>query len=588
LSDYIYKIGAAKQASDYTVITKYLINHIRKTYKFGDDIGKALEEKTPFVAPEPSLRQATDATLTEDEKVIKNKGYELRYKYEIEAMVDRQQEYESNVGRAYAFLFGQCNKAMQHKLQARTDYESKIKGNPIELLRAIEEHSISYQENKYEMRIVFDALRNFVNLKQAEDESLIDYTARFKSARDIMKAQVGNRVAPIILTKYLEAQDEWAGATTEEKEEMAREAYKAFTTFVYIENTDRSKYGSLVNGLSSQFALNNDQYPKDMEKATNVLSNHRFDQTYHDNRKKKRDSNKDKDKNKDRNKTDDNEEQEQQAPELSFAQMEGKCYCCGKQGHKSPQCSQNNKPKSEWAINKSTTKAVLAQQQVSTPATSTTGLSSQDDLASQAPSVSDLTTSSGINWMGAQLEGASLSQARQDMKDWILLDSQSSVDLFCNPELVQDITKNKESLLLATNAGDMTTNTKAMVPAYGTVWFDKNAMTNVFSLASMEDKHRVTYDSAEESAFKVHTKNGIVKFKRGPEGLYYYKPKVQNRHQSGRSPEGERKFPHTARGRQSQAGKESTSIIGVSVDRRPQESNCDERYCKLSCYDSRH
>ena len=180
LSDYVYKISAAKQASDFSTITKYLINHIRKTYKFGDDIGKALEDKAPFNIPVPTLKQsnATEAEM----KAMENKSYEILYKAEIEAMVDRKQEYESNIGRAYALLFGQCNKAMQHKIQARMDYESTIKGNPIQLLKAIEEHSISYQENKYEMHIILDAMRNFINLKQADDESLINYTARFKSA----------------------------------------------------------------------------------------------------------------------------------------------------------------------------------------------------------------------------------------------------------------------------------------------------------------------------------------------------------------------------------------------------------------------
>jgi len=118
----------------------------------------------------------------EDQRETENKSFKILYKAEIEAMVNRKQEYESNIGMAFALLYGQCNKAMQHKIQARTDYESAIKGNPIELLKAIKEHSISYQENKYEMHIILDAMRNFINLKQADDESLIDYTARFKSA----------------------------------------------------------------------------------------------------------------------------------------------------------------------------------------------------------------------------------------------------------------------------------------------------------------------------------------------------------------------------------------------------------------------
>ena len=47
-----------------------------------------------------------------------------------------------------------------------------------------------------------------------------------------------------------------------------------------------------------------------------------------------------------------NNKDEQEALKLSFAQMEGRCYCCGKPDHKSPKCCYKNKPKSEWAINK--------------------------------------------------------------------------------------------------------------------------------------------------------------------------------------------------------------------------------------------
>ena len=38
------------------------------------------------------------------------------------------------------------------------------------------------------------------------------------------------------------------------------------------------------------------------------------------------------------------------------------------------------------------------------------------------------------------------------------------------------------------NAGDMMAKQDAMVEDFGRVWFDQNAMTNIFSLASIEDK----------------------------------------------------------------------------------------------------
>ena len=46
--------------------------------------------------------------------------------------------------------------------------------------------------------------------------------------------------------------------------------------FVCIHNSDKVKYGSLSKLLSRQFALGQDQYPRDMVLATNMLSNHKF------------------------------------------------------------------------------------------------------------------------------------------------------------------------------------------------------------------------------------------------------------------------------------------------------------------------
>ena len=51
---------------------------------------------------------------------------------------------------------------MQGKLEARTDYQSKIYNNPIELLKAIKEHALNYQGSRYEMAIINNAVQAFL------------------------------------------------------------------------------------------------------------------------------------------------------------------------------------------------------------------------------------------------------------------------------------------------------------------------------------------------------------------------------------------------------------------------------------------
>ena len=54
------------------------------------------------------------------------------------------------------------------------------------------------------------------------------------------------------------------------------------------------------------------------------------------------------------------------------------------------------------------------------------------------------------------------------------------------------------------------------------VWFDREAIANIFGFKDLVKLHRITYDSEKEDAFLVHTPNGIIKFKGTPEGLYQY------------------------------------------------------------------
>ena len=64
------------------------------------------------------------------------------------------------------------------------------------LIKAIKEHSLCFEESRYEMATIFDALKNYVNCKQKEQgkESLLDYTRRFKLSREILMSHVGDHL----------------------------------------------------------------------------------------------------------------------------------------------------------------------------------------------------------------------------------------------------------------------------------------------------------------------------------------------------------------------------------------------------------
>jgi hypothetical protein len=192
LTDYVYYVGSAKKASDFSVITEFLINHIRQKYECGNDIANALETRTEvdFIAMMPQLVQSS--ATDQDVKNREEQQFLILYEAEIKRFVDRKSTYQSNLDKASALLWAQCNKSLQSKLLSRSDYNS-IKGKPIEILKAIEEHSISFLEHQYDAVIVLDSVKSFLTTKQKEDEDLVDYTRRFKSSRNVMESHLGGK-----------------------------------------------------------------------------------------------------------------------------------------------------------------------------------------------------------------------------------------------------------------------------------------------------------------------------------------------------------------------------------------------------------
>ena len=88
-------------------------------------------------------------------------------------------------------------------------------------------------------------------------------------------------------------------------------------------------------------------------------------------------------------------------------------------------------------------------------------------------------------------------QMETDMKNWILLDNQSTIHYLCNQEMVTNIRKSPTTMTINTNAGNASTNLQATLPGLGDVWFDSKGLVNVLSFL-IEDKYRITYDSSVE------------------------------------------------------------------------------------------
>jgi hypothetical protein len=118
--------------------------------------------------------------------------------------------------------------------------------------------------------------------------------------------------------------------------------------FLYIDRADKDKNGKFIENINVQYSLGNSQYPDTLEEAHAMLSAQRFEKGFKQKSEPKKPPPKAQNNTKKYiNKKDDSTV----VSEITLAQTEGVCFCCGKKGHLSNICRRRNKPKAEWHVN---------------------------------------------------------------------------------------------------------------------------------------------------------------------------------------------------------------------------------------------
>ena len=117
-------------------------------------------------------------------------------------------------------------------------------------------------------------------------------------------------------------------------------------------------------------------------------------------------------------------------------------------------------------------------------------------------------------------------------KSWILLNNQSTVDVFYNANLLRNIRKVEKHMDIHCNAGVTSTNLVGDLPGYGTVWYHPNGIANILSLAKMQEHgYHIKYDSKDGNAFIIHKPDRSMRvFKQSDCGLYFMDSKTASAH----------------------------------------------------------
>lgn len=399
----------------YTKTLEALESHVKKSCKFPRDLTPLFAEE--MKEPTVVKPKALAPTADEVDKAI--------WGEEIKTYIKRSQELQNNFAIIHAVAWGQCSEAMRAKIKSHAKYTETTERNDCYwLLKQIKSVTLQFDETKYGFVSIMDARANFLNCRQGQGQTAADFIEQLRSWADAIEYHGGSVAESHEL--IAEMADDGTARTVEERMRMARDRTLGAAV---IRGMDHTRYGTLGAELANQYTMGKDDYPEDMTSAYSMLVNYRTPA------------------NRPRGNTAPAQITTAVPPEssaMTFAQrgstggVDGvthtgiTCYNCQATGHYASQCPQH----------------------AGTPTSTGTTLFQYGVMMAQS-------NAGGID------------------PSWILLDSQSTVSVFNNRNMLKNVRPSPHVLRAVTNGGFQDSNMIGEFPNLGDVWFNQESIANI-------------------------------------------------------------------------------------------------------------
>ena len=229
----------------------------------------------------PIIAKPKKATLTEEEKkdATEVAFVDALYKEQIRRYATRLDKQTANERALYSVMWGQCSPTLQSKIQGATTYKTMHANCDLSmLLKEIRNISFEIDSSKNVYLISFIALSKVFSMRQSKENSCATYLKNYEAILSVLEhlgIQLGSEPTLIECTATELGMGPADTLSTDDLAKCKARAMERFQAIAFLHRSDSKRYSNLLCDLENLQSRGEDQYPKTITDAYNMLAQYK-------------------------------------------------------------------------------------------------------------------------------------------------------------------------------------------------------------------------------------------------------------------------------------------------------------------------
>lgn len=272
LLGHIFDCSDYKQANKYVTNMKRIAEYISAEYKQGGNIHSTIKNETATTILIPAEPQPIDPAA------VLTTAQELIFKGEIDQYIKRRAMLQENMQKAYLLILGQCTELLKAKLKQLNQWgRVSAAFDVLGLIQLIKSIVFKFDDQKFLPVSLHQVKQNFYSLHQG-NASNAEYLEKFNNLVDIASSYDGEIHDTAILeyTRSKMHPGTNPGDQTDAEMALVNEAAKELClATAFVLQCNKRRYGKLLKELENDFTKGHNNYPPDMVKAYQLLNEYK-------------------------------------------------------------------------------------------------------------------------------------------------------------------------------------------------------------------------------------------------------------------------------------------------------------------------